>query len=99
VIPIGDGLGRVIGQIIRHVKAFYGTSEVPACDGWDSREKQTGPHALYLLQGAGHPSQTAYGKIRSHFARLSREAGARRSDGTPRSTPPDCVGRCEADKR
>jgi integrase len=29
VIPIGDGLGRVIGQIIRHVKAFYRTSEVP----------------------------------------------------------------------
>jgi integrase len=38
VIPIGDGLGRVIGQIIRHVKAFYGTTGVPACDGWDSRE-------------------------------------------------------------
>ncbi len=69
VIPIGDGLGRVIGQIIRHVKAFYGTGEVPACDGWDSREKQAGPHAPYLLQGAGHPSQIAYGKIRSRFAR------------------------------
>jgi integrase len=82
VIPIGDGLGRVIGQIIRHVKAFYGTTEVPACDGWDSREKATGPHAPYLLQGAGHPSQIAYGKIRSRLARLSREAGARRSDGS-----------------
>jgi integrase len=45
VIPIGDGLGRVIGQIIRHVKAFYG-------------------------------------KIRSRFLRLSRAAGARRSDGS-----------------
>jgi site-specific recombinase XerD len=75
VIPIGDGLGRVIGQIIRHVKAFYGTSEVPDCDGWDSREKRAGPHAPYLLQGAGHPSQIAYGKIRSRFARLSRTAG------------------------
>jgi integrase len=30
VIPIGDGLGRVITQIITHVKAFYGTPEVPA---------------------------------------------------------------------
>ena len=78
VIPIGDGLGRVIGQIIRHVKAFYGAREVPACDGWDSREKTAGPHAPYLLQGAGHPSQIAYGKIRSRLARLSREAGARR---------------------
>ena len=82
VIPIGDGLGRVIAQIIRHVKVFYGTSEVPACDGWDSREKTAGPHAPYLLQGAGHPSQIAYGKIRSRFARLSRAAGARRSDGS-----------------
>lgn len=82
VIPIGDGLGRVIAQIIRHVKAFYGTAEVPACDGWDSREKTAGPHAPYLLQGAGHPSQIAYGKIRSRLARLSRDAGARRSDGS-----------------
>ena len=82
VIPIGDGLGRVIGQIIRHVKAFYGSGEVPACDGWDSREKRAGPHAPYLLQGAGHPSQIAYGKIRSRFARLSRAAGARHSDGS-----------------
>jgi hypothetical protein len=32
--------------------------------------------------GAGHPSQIAYGKLRSRFARLSREAGAPRSDGT-----------------
>ena len=82
VIPIGDGLGRVIGQIIRHVKAFYGAREVPACDGWDSREKTAGPHAPYLLQGAGHPSQIAYGKIRSRLTRLSREAGARRLDGS-----------------
>jgi hypothetical protein len=55
---------------------------VPACEGWDRREKQAGPHAPYLLQGAGHPSQIAYGKIRSRLARLSRTAGARRSDGS-----------------
>jgi integrase len=82
VIPIGDGLGRVIGQIIAHVKTFYGSGEVPACDGWDSHEKHAGPHAPYLLQGAGHPSQIAYGKVRSRLARLSRAAGARRSDGS-----------------
>jgi hypothetical protein len=29
VIPIGDGLGRVIAEIIRHVKGFYGTDRVP----------------------------------------------------------------------
>lgn len=82
VLPIGDGLGRVVSQIIRHVKAFYGTAEVPCCDGWDSREKTAGPHAPYLLQGAGHPSQIAYGKIRSRLARLSKEAGATRADGS-----------------
>ncbi len=82
VIPIGDGLGRVIAQIIRHVKRFYRSAEVPACDGWDSREKQAGPHAPYLLQGAGHPSQIAYGKIRARLAAVSREAGARHADGS-----------------
>jgi integrase len=82
VIPIGDGLGRVISQIIRHVKDFYGTSEVPPCDGWDSSEKRAGPHAPYLLQGAGHPSQIAYAKIRTRLARLSRAAGTTRSDGS-----------------
>ena len=32
VIPIGDGLGRVIAEIIRHVKRFHGTDHVPVCD-------------------------------------------------------------------
>ncbi|MGE4226687.1 MAG: tyrosine-type recombinase/integrase [Vicinamibacterales bacterium] len=91
VLPIGDGLGRVISQIIRHVKVFYAANEVPCCDGWDSREKTAGPHAPYLLQGAGHPSQIAYGKIRSRLARLSKDAGATRSDGTPLLLRPhDC---------
>ena len=39
VIPIGDGLGRVIAQIIGHVKRFYGSDQVPACDHWDAKEK------------------------------------------------------------
>jgi hypothetical protein len=76
VIPIGDGLGRVIGQIVRHVKAFYSTSEVPACDGWDSREKAAGPHAPYLLQGAGHPSQIAYAKPQPPGAAVPRGRSA-----------------------
>ena len=29
VIPIGDGLGRVLAEILQHVKSFYGTTEVP----------------------------------------------------------------------
>ena len=56
VIPIGDGLGRVIAEIIRHVKRFYGTAAVPSCDHWDHHERQPRPRAPYLLQGAKHPS-------------------------------------------
>lgn len=82
VLPIGDGLGRVLAEIIRHVKAFYTSAHVPACDGWDAHEKRPRPRAPYLLQGAGHPSVIAYGKIRTRLARLSLQAGARRSDGS-----------------
>jgi integrase len=82
VLPIGDGLGRVLAEIIRHVKAFYTSAHVPACDGWDAHEKRPRPRAPYLLQGAGHPSVIAYGKIRARLARLSLQAGARRSDGS-----------------
>src|SRR6478672_8958610 len=35
VIPIGDGLGRVIAEIIGHIKAFYHAGAVPACDRRD----------------------------------------------------------------
>lgn len=82
VIPIGDGLGRVIAQIISHVKRFYGADHVPACDNWDSREKVPWPTAPYLLQGVGHPSPIAYSAIRDRLARVSRAAGATRSDGS-----------------
>jgi integrase len=82
VIPIGDGLGRVIAQIITHVKRFYGTDPVPACDHWDSSEKVARPTAPYLLQGVGHPSPIAYSNVRDRLARASRLAGARRADGS-----------------
>lgn len=91
VIPIGDGLGRVIAQIIGEVKRFYGSEQVPACDHWDSREKRPLPRAPYLLQGAGHPSPIAFAAIRSRLARLSRLAEVRRSDGSPLVLRPhDC---------
>jgi hypothetical protein len=32
VIPIGDGLGRVLAEIIRHGKRFYNSESVPVCD-------------------------------------------------------------------
>ena len=91
VIPIGDGLGRVLAQIIAHVKRFYRTDQVPACDHWDTAEKTPRPTAPYLLQGVGHPSPIAYSAVRDRLARVSRLAGARRADGTPlRLRPHDC---------
>jgi integrase len=91
VIPIGDGLGRVIAEIIRHVKRFYGTDHVPSCDHWDHAEKRARPRAPYLLQGAGHPSALAMEGIRNRLARLSRLAETRRADGQPLILRPhDC---------
>lgn len=91
VIPIGDGLGRVIAEMIAHVKAFYGSEQVPACDHWDCREKRPSPRAPYLLQGVGHPSPIAMSAIRNRLARLSRCAGVTSADGSPlRLRPHDC---------
>jgi integrase len=81
VIPIGDGLGRVLAEIIRHVKSFYRTDAVPFCEGWDRYERRVLPRAPYLLQGAGHPSAISTGAIGERLRAVSRGAGARRSDG------------------
>jgi integrase len=69
VIPIGDGLGRVIAQIIAHVKRFYRTDHVPACDHWDSKEKVPWPTAPYLLQRrrAPHPTSKVCGHLEGRF--------------------------------
>jgi integrase len=83
VIPIGDGLGRVIAEIIRHVKRFYGTDAVPQCDHWDHHERQPRPRAPYLPQGAKHPSPVGIQTIRGRLRALSVAAGARRADGGP----------------
>jgi len=80
VIPIGDGLGRVIAEIIRHVKQFYGTAAVPFCDHWDKQEKMQLPRAPYLLQGAGYPSPMSIETIRDRLRRLSLASGARTAD-------------------
>ena len=91
VIPIGDGLGRVIAEIIRHVKAFYGTDRVPDCDHYDASEKRALPRAPYLLQGCRHPSPLAFSAIRIRLARLSRLAELRRADGSALVVRPhDC---------
>lgn len=82
VIPIGDGLGRVIAEIVRHVKAFYRSKNVPACDHWDCHEKRPLPRAPYLLQGAGHPSAMGVQTIRERLRRVSIDAGLRQADGS-----------------
>jgi hypothetical protein len=91
VIPIGDGLGRVIAEIIRHVKRFYGAEAVPSCDHWDHHERQPRPRAPYLLQGAKHPSPLGIQTIRARLRAVSIAAGARRSDNRPLVLlPHDC---------
>jgi hypothetical protein len=67
VIPIGDSLGRVLAEIIRHVKRFYNSAFVPVCDHWDLLEKRPRPQAPYLLQGIRHPSTTGIQTIRSRI--------------------------------
>jgi site-specific recombinase XerD len=91
VIPIGDGLGRVIAEITTHVKAFYRSDSVPPCDRRDNTAKVPLPTAPYLLQGAGHPSAMSIQTIRSRLQDLSVAAGAQHADGTPlRLSPHDC---------
>ena len=91
VIPIGDGLGRVLAEIIRHVKRFYGSDAVPLCDHWDHNEKRLLPRAPYLLQGAKHPSAIGITTIRERLRQLSQAAGIRRADGSPLILlPHDC---------
>lgn len=82
VIPVGDGLGRVIAEIVRHVKRFYESNSVPACDHWDGHEKRPRPRAPYLLQGITHPSAIGVQTIRDHLRRSSIGAGLRKADGS-----------------
>lgn len=91
VIPIGDGLGRVIAEIIGHIKRFYGSTAVPSCDHWDRHERRALPRAPYLLQGARHPSAIAVNTIRGRLRHLSIKAEARKSDGSQLIVRPhDC---------
>jgi integrase len=82
VIPIGDGLGRVLAEIIRYVKRFYNSESVPVCDHWDLQEKRPRPPAPYLIQGIRHPSTAGIQTIRSRIREISIAAEARRSDGS-----------------
>jgi len=91
VIPIGDGLGRVLAEIIRYVKRFYNSESVPVCDHWDLLEKRPRPPAPYLIQGIRHPSTAGIQTIRSRIREISIAAEARRADGSPLMLlPHDC---------
>ncbi len=91
VLPIGDGLGRVIAEMIRHVKNFNGTETVPFCDHWDHHEKRPLPKAPYVVRAPRHPSALGMQGIRRRLRLLSAAAGARKADGTPlRLHPHDC---------
>ncbi len=82
LLPIGDELGRLIAEIVRHVKAFYG-GQVPAIDTWDMHENKLRPRAPYLLQANGHPRAIAPTTVRELLKEVSLEAGAKRADGSP----------------
>ncbi|MGA8594014.1 MAG: site-specific integrase [Bryobacteraceae bacterium] len=91
VIPIGDGLGRMIAEIIRHVKSFHGTDYVPVCDHRKVADKVPRPPAPYLIQGLRHPAPPGLQTIRARVRAVSVGAGARRSDGSPLLLlPHDC---------
>jgi integrase len=91
VIPIGDGLGRVLAEIIRYVKRFYNSESVPVCDHWDLQEKRPRPPAPYLIQGIRHPSTAGIQTIRTRIREISIDAEARRSNGSPLVLlPHDC---------
>jgi integrase len=91
VIPIGDQLGRVIAEIVRHLRGFHGTDHVPACDRRDEHEKRSLPRAPYLLQSRTHPCALNTNTIRGRLRALSLAAGARHADGTPlQLIPHDC---------
>lgn len=91
MIPIGDSLGRVLAEIIRHVKRFYNSDSVPGCDHWNLQEKRPRPPAPYFLHDIRHPCTAGIETIRRRIREISIVAEAKRSDGSPRVLlPHDC---------
>lgn len=91
VLPIGNQLGTVIAEIIRHLKTFYNTDHVPFVDRRDEHEKRPLPRAPYLLQGLRGPVTFTSTTVRSRLGWLSLNAGATHADGHPiKLTPHDC---------
>ena len=80
VIPIGDGLGQVIAEIIGHIQGFYGptTSRLRPPR---RRTRSLAPGAPYLLQGVGHPSAISSRRFVAACRAFRLAAGARHADG------------------
>lgn len=82
LLPVGDDLGRLLAEIVRHVKKFYDSDLVPAIDAWDFHENELRPRAPYLLQGNGFPRALAPTSVREMLSEVSVAAGATRADGS-----------------
>lgn len=83
LLPIGDGLGRVIAEIVAHVRAFYDSGSVPAIETWDFHENRHRPRAPYLIQGAGQPRGMSPTTVRERLKKVSLAAGATGAGGEP----------------
>lgn len=91
VIPIGNQLGTVLAEIIRHVKGFYNADQVPFIDRRDAHEKRPLPRAPYLLQALRTPIVFTATTVRGRLSWIAAHAGATRADGNPLNlTPHDC---------
>ena len=91
VIPIGDGLGRVIAEIIRHVKAFYGTDARARLRRRDEHEKRPLPGRPTCSKASGHPSASRH----QHHPRPPAPALRKRAPATP-TAPRWCCARTTA---
>ncbi len=91
VIPIGDSLGRVIAEMIRHVKRFHNSDHVPFCTRWDHHERKIQARAPYLLQAITGPNVISVGSLRDRIVQASRRADTSAADGSPLYLRPhDC---------
>ena len=90
VIPIGDGLGRVIAEIIGHVKAFYGPARSPPATGATTPRRRRCRARPTCSKAPDTPARCR--SLQSAAAcRTSPRRRRRHADGTPLVLRPhDC---------
>ena len=76
VIPIGDGLGRVLAEIIRYVRRFYNSESVPVCNHWDLLEMRPRPPSQHGCQECRYFAHVIF------LSRLKRVSVNRRGKAT-----------------